>query len=179
VTLSSFIEFGDLKRGESKLHLVTKGHGGESGERLPVLLFPFVDEIIWRYVVKYRPTPSREHKKAFQRIFLSHSVRNYGQVITSGTVRKIVDALRVRLDPPWDKRVTPHTLRHAFARDLQRHSGPFAVTANLRHRSLSSSEPYRASVEAFSEELIQGFQEELDLFLSRVGLMSLLTKSEL
>lgn len=174
----TFIEFGDVRRDESKLYLVTKGHGGEFGERLPVLLFPFVDELIWRYVVRFRPVPSGLHKNESQRIFLSHSVRNYGQAITHGTVRKIVDALRGRLDPPWDERVTPHTLRHAFARDLQKHGGPISLTVNMRHKHLNSSEPYMAGVEAFSAELLQASEAELKEFLLKVGLSSLLTEEE-
>jgi integrase len=174
----TFIEFSDVRRDESKLYLVTKGHGGEYGERLPVLLFPFVDKLIWHYVVRFRPTPSILHKTASQRIFLSHSVRNYGQAISHGTVRKIVDALRSRLDLPWDERVTPHTLRHGFSRDLQKYGGPLSLTVNMRHKSFNSSEPYMAGVEAFSEELLHASEEELKQFLSNLGLLSLLTEED-
>lgn len=170
----TFVEFGDIRREESEINLVTKGHGGELGERLPVLLFSFVDEIIWRYVVRFRPVPSGLHEKAPQRIFLSHSVRNYGQPISKETVRKIVDTLRERLDPPWDERVTPHALRHAFARDLQRHGGPLSLTANMRHKNLNSSRPYMAGVEAFSEELGPRFEEEFRQIISRTGLLPFL-----
>ena len=169
-----FIEFGDVRRDEAKLYLVTKGHGGEAGERLPTLLFAFVDELIWRYVVKHRPAPNPFHEKAHERIFLSHSVRNYGQPITAQTVRKIVDALRERLDPPWDDRVTPHTLRHAYAYDLQKRGGPASLTANLRHKSLSSSQPYLAGVETFSEELLGYLEEDLRAVLTRTNLLDFL-----
>src|SRR3712207_9064598 len=51
----SFITLEDIDRQNSRIYLVTKGHGGAEGERLPVLLHPWVESAIWVYVTKYRP----------------------------------------------------------------------------------------------------------------------------
>ncbi len=48
----STIRLCDIDRVNSKLHLVTKGHGGE---RLPVYLHPFVEQAVFLYVTGFRP----------------------------------------------------------------------------------------------------------------------------
>lgn len=168
----TYINLDDLDRVNKKLYLVTKGHGGEFGERLPVLLFPFVDKIIWRYVTRYRPVsqPDEENK----RLFLSHSVRNYGQPISPQTVRKLIDTLKVELDPPWNQLLTPHTLRHSFGYHLQKLSGEAAVTANMRHASSASGAPYAAGVEVFADELLEELNADLERVLTQARLLDLL-----
>lgn len=169
-----FINFEDICRADSKLLLVTKGHGGESGERLPVILFPFVDEIIWHYATKYRPDTRRSSADAQNRVFLSHSVRNYAEPLTPQAVRKLVERLRVALDPPWDKILTPHMLRHAFGHQLQKAAGLSAQTANMRHASISSGDPYRGGVENFIDEMIEPLTDEVNQMLEQAGLLEIL-----
>lgn len=169
-----FIDFEDIRRSESKLLLVTKGRGGEAGERLPVILFPFVDELIWHYAIKFRPDTGRSSAEAQRRVFLSHSVRNYAEPITPQAVRKLVDRLREALDPPWDKILTPHMLRHAFGHQLQKTAGPSAQTANMRHASISSGDPYRGGVENFIDELVGPLSDEVNQIVEQAGLLDIL-----
>jgi integrase len=171
------VTFEDVRRSESKLMLTTKGHGGEFGERLPVILFPWVDKVIWRYVTKSRPEPLVGSPLKQDIIFLSHSVRNYGQPISPQTVRKMVDKLRVCLAPPWDTALTPHMLRHSFGYDLQRYGGDAAVTAGMRHASISSSKPYSALVEVFAEHVLDQVNDEIENVLADTGLLEILRKN--
>lgn len=170
----TFINFDDIDRANAKLYLVTKGHGGESGERLPVLLFPLVDKLIWWYVTRHRPVPNSE----INRVFLSHSVRNYGQPISPQTVRKLVDTLKVELEPPWDELLTPHMLRHSFGYQIQKLSGEAALTANMRHASSASCQPYAAGVEVFADQLLESLNEDIERFLSRARLLEVLQGGE-
>jgi integrase len=167
---ATFINLDDIDRANNKLFLVTKGHGGEFGERLPVLLFPFVDNLLWRYVTRYRPVTESEN----HRVFLSHSVRNYGQPISPQTVRKLVDALKVELEPPWNDLLTPHMLRHSFAYQIQKLGGEAAVTANLRHASSASGHPYAAGVEVFADEILESLNGEIERFLTHANLLDVL-----
>jgi integrase len=162
----TFINLEDIDRANKKLLLVTKGHGGEFGERLPVLLFPFVDKLLWRYVTKYRPVAD----SVTQRVFLSHSVRNYGQPITPQTVRKLVDGLKVELDPPWNEMLTPHMLRHSYAYQIQKVGGEAAVTANMRHASSSSCLPYAAGVEVFADHILESLNGEIARLFTGINL---------
>lgn len=171
-----FIEFGDIRRAEATIHLVTKGYGGESGKRLPVILFPFVDEIIWHYATLFRPDTGRTSSETQRRVFLSHSVRNYAEPITPQTVRKLIERLRVALDPPWDKILTPHMLRHAFGYQLQRMAGISAQKVNMRHASYSSGDAYRAGVENYIDEMIGPLNDEVTLMLAHAGLTELLKR---
>lgn len=165
----TFIQPGDIDRENSRLYLVTKGHGGEHGKKLPVLLHPVVDKAIWVYVTRYRPTTVENSEKGYP-VFISHSTRNYGEQITDQTVRKVIDRLRGNLTPPWDKLVTPHTLRHSYASDLQKHGGETAVVVNMRHASFSSLTPYSASPEIFADELSVSGENKLTSLLSDFGI---------
>lgn len=162
--------FDDLDPENNLIYLVTKGHGGEKGERLPVLMQPVVFNAILYYATNFRPTENVPPENR-RRIFLSHSPRNYGHRITPETVRKIVDALRDALDEPWRKRTTPHTLRHSFAYKLQRLGGPLAVTSNMRHARLSSSDAYSADVEAFADELLAPLNSRLKELVRKATLI--------
>jgi integrase len=172
----TFIRLCDINRAESKIYLVTKGHGGENGERLPVILFPFVDKVIWNYLSKFRPDISSDSEEQQQRAFLSHSVRNYGQVITPQTVNKMIKTLSEDLDPPWNKILTPHMLRHSFGYQLQKLAGPASLIANMRHLSINSNEPYSAGVENFMDELLHPVNDEIETMLDQAGLLGLLRK---
>lgn len=107
-----FITLGDVNREKRLIYLVTKGHGGPDGNRLPVLLHPLVESAIWFYVIRFRPTTTENSVKGYP-ILVSHSTRNYGERISAQCVRKAVDALRDALTPPWDELVSPHPLRHS------------------------------------------------------------------
>jgi integrase len=164
-----FITLDDLDRENSRIYLVTKGHGGAEGKKLPVLLHPLVESAIWVYATKYRPATDENSVKGYP-VFVSHSTRNYGQRISAQTVRKIVDALRDSLTPPWDELVSPHTLRHSFASDLQKLGGAAAVVVNMRHASYRSLKPYGASPEIFADELLASGHERLTGLLSGFGI---------
>lgn len=171
------VTLGDIRRSESKLLLTTKGHGGEFGERLPVILFPWVDKVIWRYVTKARPEPCGLGPSDHETVFLSHSVRNYGESISPQTVRKMIDKLRGCLAPPWNTTLTPHMLRHSFGYDLQRYGGEAAVTANMRHASSNSGRAYRALVEIFAEQLLDQVNDEIEGVLACTGLLDMIRKN--
>lgn len=163
-----FITLDDVDRENSLLYLVTKGRGGATGERLPVLLHPLVESAIWVYVTKYRPVTAENSVKGYP-VFVSHSTRNYGQCIGAQTVRKVIDSLRDSLTTPWNKQVSPHTLRHSFAGDLQKYGGEMAVVVNMRHASPSSIHPYSAGPEIFADQLLQSGEMRLSSLLSELG----------
>jgi integrase len=165
----SFITLNDIDRENSRIYLVTKGHGGPKGEKLPVLLNPLVDGAIWVYATKYRPVTDENSVKDYP-VFVSHSTRNYGERMSAQSVRKIIDALRDSLTPPWDELVSPHTLRHSFASDLQKHGGEPAVVINMRHASYSSIKPYVASPEIFADELLVSGETRLTKRLLEFGI---------
>lgn len=147
-----FIRLEDIDRANSLIYLVTKGKGRERGRRLPVFLHPVVEAATWVYATRYRPVTEENSVPGYP-VYVSHSSRNYGRQISAQCVRKIIDALRYALTPPWDERVSPHTLRHSFAVDLQRVAGDTATVVNMRHASLASLKPYSASPEIFADEL--------------------------
>lgn len=164
------IRLQDIDKVNSMLYLVTKGHGGEFGTRLPVLMPPVVYDLIWHYISRFRPISEHESDE----VFLSHSTRNYGQPIGAQSVRKMLDALKPALDPPWNKLLTPHSLRHAFAYDLQKSGGPSAVVVNMRHASSRSGEPYMAGPAVFADELIEPLNAKMRQMLVRGGFMEIL-----
>jgi integrase len=164
-----FITLDDIDRENKRIYLVTKGHGGECGERLPVLLHPLVENAIWLYVTRYRPVTDDNSVNDYP-IFVSHSARNYGQRISAQTVRKVIDPLRDKLSPPWNELVSPHTLRHSFARDLQKHAGEAAAMINMRHASLESLTPYSAGPELFADELLESGETRLPGLLAEFGI---------
>ena len=163
-----FITLGDVDREKRLIYLVTKGHGGAEGNRLPVLLHPLVESAIWVYVTKYRPATAENSVKGYP-ILVSHSTRNYGERISAQCVRKVVDALRDALTPPWDELVSPHPLRHSYARDLQKHGGDVAAMINMRHASTRSLTAYSASPEIFDDELLASGETRLRGLLSKFG----------
>lgn len=153
------IDFADLDRSGGYLHLVTKGR---FGGKEPVVLLPVVDEALMRYVLSFRPygirpfkigSPQRPRAVDRNAILLSHSAHGYGERISDQSVRQLIDRLRPALDPPWRDRLHPHLLRHSFAHELQRLVGMFAASANLRHRSLRSIDPYRGDVHQWADQL--------------------------
>jgi integrase len=163
------ITLNDIDRKNSQIHLVTKGHGGPNGERLPVLLHPLVENAIWRYVAEYRPNTDENSVEGYP-IFLSHSTRNYGKPISAQCVRKVIDALRDKLRPPWRELVSPHTLRHSFAVDLQKCASEAATTINMRHASSKSLKSYRATPEIFAAELLASGETRLSDLLLKFGI---------
>jgi integrase len=160
------IELNDIDALKGLLYLVTKGHGNE---RLPVLLFPALNDITSLYVERFRPSEDRIPIGDRALVFLSHSLRNYGGRLTAQSVRAIIDALRPALDSPWDEIVTPHTLRHAFAYELQTYGGPAAVTTNMRHASVISSDAYVAELESIADELLMPANENLERMFEQAG----------
>lgn len=164
-----YITLDDVDRGRSRLYLVTKGHGGPTGKKLPVLLHPFVEAAIFAYATKYRPV-TEENSVAGYPLFVSHSTRNYGQRIGAQCVRKVIDALRDALTPPWDEWASPHTLRHSYAVDLQKHVGEAGTVINMRHASFRSLDPYMGSPEVFAPELIAAADRRLTAILNEFGL---------
>jgi len=166
------LRLNDIDRASSVIYLATKRHR----DRLPVLLYPWVRDLIWRYVTQYRPVILSSSIADQQLVFLSHSVRNYGEPIGDQSVRALVDGLRTALDAPWNERLTPHMLRHSFGYDLQKLSGPAAVVTNMRHASSRSSEPYAAGPETFAEELLRPGNEKIEQFLAQAGLLEVFQK---
>lgn len=166
----AYVEFGDIDPDAQTIRLVTKGHGGEGGERLPVIMFPLVYDAIRIYAARYRPVPAGATRVDRQRVFLSHSLRNYGHPIGAQSVRAVIDTLRPALDPPWNETLTPHMLRHSFGYDLQRHSGQAAVVTNMRHASILSSAPYGAGPEIFADELLPPLNSKIEEMFAQAGL---------
>lgn len=164
-----FLTLRDVDREKRRIYLVTKGHGGPDGDRLPVLLHPLVESAIWVYVTKHRPTTAENSVEGYP-ILVSHSTRNYGGHISAQCVRKVVDALRDALTPPWDELVSPHTLRHSFARDLQEHGGDVATMINMRHASTRSLNTYFAGPEIFAGQLLASGETKLTSLLSEFGI---------
>lgn len=153
------LDLADIDRKAGTIVLVTKAR---QGGKEPVLLLPAVDAALARYYLGFRPhglRPFRRHGRqrpgSIERdaVLLSHSANRYGERISSDTVRYLIDRLRPALDPPWRERLHPHLLRHAFAHELQRTTGAFAASANLRHRSLASIDAYRTDVVAWADSL--------------------------
>lgn len=165
------IDLADIDRSQGLLQLATKGR---AGGKEPVVLLPVVDAAVARYLLAFRPyglrpfrRGARQRPRAVERdaLFLSHSAHRYGERISDETVRGLIDRLRPALDPPWNRLLHPHALRHAFAHELQRVAGPFAASTNLRHRSLRSMDPYRGSVTQWAESLRQIDAAALDLLV--------------
>ncbi|PYS76455.1 MAG: hypothetical protein DMF66_14660 [Acidobacteria bacterium] len=165
----AFITLDDVDREQSLLWLVTKGHGGEKGERLPVVLNPLLEKLIWLYVTRYRPVTEENSVKGYP-VFVSHGTANYGRRISSECVRKIVDVLSPALTPPWDELVTPHTMRHRYSVDLQQHTNEAGTVINMRHASFASLARYRAAAADFVEKLTATADEKLAGFLLTLGL---------
>lgn len=161
----------DIDRKESLIYLATKRHR----ERLPVLLYPWVGDLIFHYITKFRPivSSSLENQRA---VFLSHSVQNYGERISGQSVRAIIDVLRPALDPPWNEQLTPHMLRHSFGYDLQKLSGPAANVTNMRHASSRSSAPYQGGPEVFADELLEPGNKMIQGFLAQAGFLEALKR---
>lgn len=160
------VELDDIDRQNSKLYLVTKGHRGVNEERLPVLLFPAVYDVLWSYITRFRPITGDQTHKDRRSVFLSHSVVNYGRCVSAQTVRKMLEVLRDSLDSPWNKILTPHMLRHSYAYDLQRYLSEVGVTINMRHASPLSASPYTAGVEVFAD-LLAPMNARLEQLLTR------------
>ena len=165
------LRFEDIDRKNSLIYLTTKGHRAEGRGRLPVLMVPWVEKIIWHYATHYRPIPSDTTPEHHQYVFLSHSVRNYGEQLGAGSVRAMLDTLRPALTPPWNKLLTPHKLRHSFAYDLQKLVGPSGIVSNMRHASIRSIDPYIASSEAFADQIVVPENEKFTHLLKRAGLL--------
>jgi integrase len=164
-----YITLEDIDREKRRINLVTKGHGGERGKRLPVLLHPLVESAIWVYVTEHRPRTDENSVKGYP-ILVSHSTRNYGERISAQCIRKVVDALSDALTAPWDELVSPHPLRHSFARDLQEHGGDVATTVNMRHASNRSLNSYFAGPEIFAGQLLASGETKLTRLLSEFGI---------
>lgn len=163
------LRFADIDRQNSLIYLTTKGHRVGRG-LLPVLMVPWVGKVIWHYTTHYRPIVPHASPEDQQSVFLSHSVRNYGAQIGDESVRAMLDTLRPSLDVPWNERLTPHTLRHAYGYDLQKLLGPGGIAPNMRHASLRSIDPYILGVEAFSEELVGPENEKLEKCFKQAGI---------
>jgi len=166
------LRFDDIDRKKSLIYLTTKGHRVGRG-LLPVLMIPWVENVIWRYITHYRPVVSDATLEDQQSIFLSHSVRNYGERISGGSVGAMLDILSPSLDSPWDKLLTPHTLRHAYGYDLQKFLGLGGIAPNMRHASIRSIDPYIAGIEAFTDELVAPENEKLERYLKQAGLLEI------
>ncbi len=166
----------DIDLENSLIYLATKGHRADGGRRLPVLMVPWVEKILWHYVTCYRPVVSNTTSEDQQSVFLSHSVRNYGKQISDESVRAILDTLRPSLDPPWDKHLTPHMLRHSYGYDLQKLLGPSGIAPNMRHATIRSIDPYIAGVESFADQLVTPANEKFGQLLNQAGLLGLLEK---
>lgn len=167
------LRLSDIDQATSLIYLTTKGHRTEGQELLPVLLIPWVYNVLWHYAIHYRPLAADCSPENQQAIFVSHSPRNYGTCISDESVRAVLTTLRDTLDPPWKTQLTPHMLRHSYGYDLQKLSGPAAITTNMRHASILSSEPYAAGPETFADELIIPSSAKIENLFSQAGLMEM------
>lgn len=146
------LDLEDIDPARQVIHLATKGRL-PGARKEPVVLLPQVREAIFHYLLHHQPVATLAGSGTAHPVFVSHSVRNYGQRIGSESVRKVIDVLRPAPSPGWRDRFSAHTLRHAFGYDLQVAGGEYGVLVNMRHRSYRSGDPYRAGVEQFVEEL--------------------------
>jgi integrase len=167
------VRFEDIDCTNALLYLSTKGH---NGNRLPVVLYPFVHDAIQLYVKSYRPRLPDGRAITHSYVFLSHSTRNYGQPLTSQSVRAMIDGLRPYLDAPWSEQVTPHTLRHSYAYDLQKHAGPGATVTGMRHSSANSLDNYRADIEAFADQLLGPLDTAIEEMFAKAGLLEVINQ---
>jgi len=165
------LRFEDLDRSRALLYLSTKGHRAGGRGCLPVLMLPWVEQVIWHYVTHFRPIVSDTPLEDQQSIFLSHSVRNYGRRISDESVRAMLDTLRPSLPAPWNTLLTPHALRHSFGYDLQKLVGPGAIASGMRHASIRSIDPYIAGIENFADQIVAPENEKLEQFLNQIGLL--------
>ncbi len=174
------LRFEDVDQASSLLYLPTKGHQVEGNRHVPVLLYPWVRDAIWHYVTHFRPveaclpTNRTVQPLSHSLLFVSHSVRNYGQPLSASSVRAVISTLRRSLDPPWNTTLTPHMLRHAFGYDLQKYGGSAAVVANMRHASSRSSEPYAAGPEQFADEVLLKGNAAIERLLVQAGMLEVL-----
>lgn len=164
------VRFQDIDRAKQSLYLRTKGHGEE---RLPVLLVPKLNQLLWLYATSFRPVPSADAQENLPWVFLSHSVRNYGQPLSDQSVGALLNSLRTVLDTPWNERLTPHMLRHSFGNDLQKLAGEAAVVAGMRHASIRSIAPYQAGLDVFAPVLLGPTAAKLEDYLAQAGLQKL------
>lgn len=161
------LRLADIDRSRHLIHLVTKGH---HGQRLPVVLYEPVEQAIWLYVTRFRPSVESTPSDEQDAVFLSHSSRNYGRRLTGESIRALIDTLRVALDPPWNEQLTPHMLRHAFGYELQRMGGSYLVTANMRHASLQSGDAYAAGAEVFANDILAAGNARIIQLIEGAGL---------
>lgn len=164
------IRLCDIDRANSVIYLVTKRHK----ERLPVLMYPWVRDIIWIYTTQFRPVVVTSSLEDQQALFVSHSVSNYGEKLSDQSIRAVIDALRPELQAPWNKKLTPHMLRHSFGYDLQKLAGPAAVVTGMRHASSRSGEPYAAGFDVFADQLLEPGNRKLEQIFAQAGLLDLL-----
>lgn len=169
------IDIDHIDRDKQRLYLATKGHRANGSLGLkPVILFPFVADALWAYLTQWRPEVVDASEDERAAVFVSHDTYNYGRRITDDSVRGLLDALRPALDAPWRDALTPHTLRHAFAYDLQQYGGPHATMAAMRHHSLDSQRPYAANVAMFYDQLVGPLEADFAGVCDQAGLTEVL-----
>ena len=120
------IENLDLK---NRLIRIVEGKGGKDRLiPLPDLLVPILEEYLL----------SRRNDKDTAALILNRS----GQRLTSRSIQRLVKKYKEQLNME-DKKVTPHTLRHAFATHLLANSVDIRVIQELLgHASLSTTQLY-------------------------------------
>jgi len=157
----------DIDTANDLMKLATKGHRhGDEDPLMDVPLLGVVRAVLFTYATRYRPVTADEPDA----LFLSHERSSYGRRISDETIRKVVDTLRRVLDPPWNRELAPHLLRHSWGYDVQLTTkSDLAVQVAMRHRSTASARPYRANALMWAKEIIAAGSPLLEAMFCKAG----------
>lgn len=115
---------------------------------------PVNDENIKRINLYINEVRSKENpKKGFEdTLFLNRR----GKQLTRVMIFTIIKNLAIQLE--WDKKISPHTLRHSFATHLLQNGADLrAIQQMLGHESITTTEVYMHLDKSFLKEIINKF----------------------
>jgi len=131
----------DMKQEAGEALLYVQGKGRDSKDE-----FVLLTEAALKPILKY--LKEREAIKPEDPLFVSLSDRNYGQRLTTASLRKIIRAMfkAIGIDKP--RRICAHSLRHFFATQALRAGAPLLqVKEAMRHASIETTQRYLHNLE--------------------------------